>query len=415
MKCHRTGKTVYPMDNPIKIDAGSGTLVFGRGSFTCAASGVAITLNNYTLHNGEVYHKAHVPTPGSPDSGRGSASPSTNSVNAPGGADGAPTSRSVEADVKVDAAATPSPAAPAVAAPPSPTDSPAAAVAVAPESATPAGGAAKAEVATRAALFGARVSASAPGHPAHRPKGTAESLEKFEEIQSKTADEQSRFFLMQFAAEFSGRSDEILERAEGFKRYLQPGESSLSEVDTHRLLEELGRARTYQEMREIMREIDQDSDNRVSLIEWLLFELDKTLDELYETKCPPELSEMMDKAIAEWRAVQAAKNTKQAEVAQLEALVAQGGVKGGRAAIRLAQIRDAGVALDEVVADVRADRQKARAEKTVEAHNRKTADEEAARVEEERRREEEDRRQKRMQGRNKLMAMAAMFGDTTEA
>lgn len=35
MKCHRTGRTVYPMDNPIKIDTGAGTLVFSRGGFTC--------------------------------------------------------------------------------------------------------------------------------------------------------------------------------------------------------------------------------------------------------------------------------------------------------------------------------------------------------------------------------------------
>jgi hypothetical protein len=35
MKCHRTGKSVYAMDHPVKIDTGGGTLVFSRGSFTC--------------------------------------------------------------------------------------------------------------------------------------------------------------------------------------------------------------------------------------------------------------------------------------------------------------------------------------------------------------------------------------------
>ena len=38
-------------------------------------------------------------------------------------------------------------------------------------------------------------------------------------------------------------------------------------------------AKTYQEMRDVMREIDQDSDGRISLMEWLLFEFNKTLDE----------------------------------------------------------------------------------------------------------------------------------------
>ena len=38
VKCHRTGKTVYPMDNPIKIDAAGRTLIFSRSGFTCASS-----------------------------------------------------------------------------------------------------------------------------------------------------------------------------------------------------------------------------------------------------------------------------------------------------------------------------------------------------------------------------------------
>ena len=55
---------------------------------------------------------------------------------------------------------------------------------------------------------------------------------------------------------------------------------SLSEVDSHRLLEELGRAKTYQDMRDVIREIDQNSDGRVSLIEWLLFEFKKSVNEV---------------------------------------------------------------------------------------------------------------------------------------
>ena len=72
----------------------------------------------------------------------------------------------------------------------------------------------------------------------------------------------------------------MLQSAEGFKEYLDPGAGSLSEVQAHRLLEDKGRAKTYQEMRDLIKEIDQNSDGCVSLIEWLLFEFHKTVGEL---------------------------------------------------------------------------------------------------------------------------------------
>lgn len=154
---------------------------------------------------------------------------------------------------------------------------------------------------------------------------TVQNLEKFRAINAKSPDDQSQFFLMQFAVEFTGRSEEVLECADVFKRYLtNPTDSSLSEVDSHRMLEALGRAKTYQEMRELIREIDQDSDGRLSVIEWLLFEYKQTVNALFEgPPVPPELAETMRVAIEKWHAVHDKKMAKLTEVEELEALAAQ--------------------------------------------------------------------------------------------
>lgn len=45
------------MDKPVTINEWK----FLPGHFVCAASGAALTLNNYVVHDGDVYHKNHVP------------------------------------------------------------------------------------------------------------------------------------------------------------------------------------------------------------------------------------------------------------------------------------------------------------------------------------------------------------------
>eukprot|EP00041_Stephanoeca_diplocostata_P003603 m.36196 g.36196 ORF g.36196 m.36196 type:complete len:125 (+) comp14462_c0_seq1:57-431(+) len=57
-KCHRTGKSVYPMDNPVKIN----DMVFSKAGFTCACGcKMSLTLNNYIVKDGDVYFKNHAP------------------------------------------------------------------------------------------------------------------------------------------------------------------------------------------------------------------------------------------------------------------------------------------------------------------------------------------------------------------
>lgn len=55
--CRRSGKRVYPADNPVKI----GGMVFLPGHFTCAKTGVRLNDRNAVVFDGDVYHKDHVP------------------------------------------------------------------------------------------------------------------------------------------------------------------------------------------------------------------------------------------------------------------------------------------------------------------------------------------------------------------
>lgn len=57
VKCHRSGKTVYPADPQIKC----GGMIFLKAHFTCAKTGVKLNEGNAVAHDGDVYHKSHVP------------------------------------------------------------------------------------------------------------------------------------------------------------------------------------------------------------------------------------------------------------------------------------------------------------------------------------------------------------------
>lgn len=214
---------------------------------------------------------------------------------------------------------------------------------------------------------------------------------------------------MAFATDFNGRSEEVLECADGFKKYLEPGGVSLSEVDSHRLLEELGRAKTYQEMRDVIREIDQDSDGRVSLIEWLLFEFKKSVNELFSQNAPPELAAIMKEAIDRWHAIHDKKNKKLSEVEELEALVAKGGIKGMQAKMKLLAIKQMGVDGNDNAEEIRAAVQKKKAESMVQKYATEKAKEEEARVAENKRLEDEARIAKAKAGKAALMARMANF------
>eukprot|EP00729_Bicosta_minor_P014657 gene14655-18582_t len=108
----------------------------------------------------------------------------------------------------------------------------------------------------------------------------------------------------------------------------------------------------------------------------------------------------------------AKKHGKLTEVQELQALAAKGGVKGTQAKIKLAAIEQMGTSSYEREEEVKADRNKKKAERTVMSHAKETAAAEHARVEEDRRLDEEERARKRAEGKARMLAMASKFGAT---
>lgn len=123
------------------------------------------------------------------------------------------------------------------------------------------------------------------------------------------------------------------------------------------------------ELRTVLREIDQDNDNHVSALEWLLFEYKKTIDQMFDafSTVPAHLRKAMEEAIAEYRRVQAEREALANKRKELEALVAKGGVKGMRAQNELHQIRSRGGSMYLNMADVRSKFMKRKTQKMVDA------------------------------------------------
>ena len=108
----------------------------------------------------------------------------------------------------------------------------------------------------------------------------------------------------------------------------------------------------------------------------------------------------------------AKKHGKLTEIQELEALAAKGGIKGTQAKIKLAAIEQMGTSSYETEVEVKAHRNKKKAERTVMSHAKETAAVEQARVDEERREEEAERARKRAEGKARMLAMASKFGNT---
>ena len=74
--------------------------------------------------------------------------------------------------------------------------------------------------------------------------------------------------------DLTGKSHEVLEAGEDFKKYLSfaatEESNSLSTIQAHKLLEDHNRAKTAVEFKELIREIDMDSDGRVRAARGLL-------------------------------------------------------------------------------------------------------------------------------------------------
>jgi len=260
--------------------------------------------------------------------------------------------------------------------------------------------------------------------------------EKFVELAKKTADDQLEFFLKSFIFALDDKWKEVVQLSSEFQRYLQrggEGKVDMNFVQAAEFLQKHGKARIAQEIKDELKDIDLDNNNRISFIEYLLIHFkvmvltefykrheispvekldndgigivgvgDKLLEELFEPKSglPPDLVAAIEEFTIK-------KREKEKKVKDLEAKAAAGGVKGAAAANELSQLE----ASDKTVLN--------RLEITLNAAKRKAAkgsadaalDAKKKKEEDERKKAEEEARQK-MLDRKKLWEQGG--GDKTD-
>eukprot|EP01120_Amphizonella_sp_Union-15-10_P012225 TRINITY_DN5395_c0_g1_i1.p1 TRINITY_DN5395_c0_g1~~TRINITY_DN5395_c0_g1_i1.p1 ORF type:complete len:249 (-),score=88.01 TRINITY_DN5395_c0_g1_i1:69-815(-) len=165
--------------------------------------------------------------------------------------------------------------------------------------------------------------------------------DKMRELESKSIDDQAKFFLRAFVLEFQGNFEKVLELAEEFKKYDGRGVGKLEEFEALRLLEARKETITFSKFRETFTEIELDKNRSLSFSEWALFYYKKSPKELFApvTGCPPEILAALEKAIEAFQAVVAKKKAREEKMKKLEEIAKQGGVKGAAAKNELEQMR----------------------------------------------------------------------------
>lgn len=124
-----------------------------------------------------------------------------------------------------------------------------------------------------------------------------------------------------------------------------------------------------------------------------------------------EMMQQACQAIDTFRAMLARKHGKLTERLELEALAANGGIKGTQTKIKLSAITRMGTSSYDTEVEVKAHRNKMKAERTAMSHAKETAAVEQARVDEGRREEVANAR-KRVGSKARMLAMASKFGNT---
>ena len=244
----------------------------------------------------------------------------------------------------------------------------------------------------------------------------------FLEETAKTIDEQAAAFLKAFIFDFqaNGGFAEVLQLAEEFRPYLPHPGAPDCEVDAaHRFLESRGETTTVQELRDKMAAIDADKNNRMALLEYLLFKYGRTVEEFLEpafagAPVPPHLLAALDAATAAHRQHMAERAERDQLYETLESAAGSGGVKGMRAKAELAQARARNWTedwnarqLQGAAASRRAGRAVQRADKETLA--REALEAEEARLAEEQAAQEAEAAEKRNAGRQALRARAALW------
>lgn len=238
--------------------------------------------------------------------------------------------------------------------------------------------------------------------------------EKFSSItRTQGVDDQAMTFLRAFVGEFQGKFEEILELAEEFKTFAvkMRGQviQELDEFECHQFLEKKGLTKTVRDMRDELRAIDIDSNNRVAFIEFLLFTYKKTVVELFAAKPNQALLDKLEEAIRKYKAVFEERKKKAEQLKDLEGKAESGDHKA-KAELRRMQMEDPSKEtkneMDAIVAKLAAQR----ALRSPEAEAERMYEAEQKRIAEETRKKEDDEKLKRQQSKDRLAAKAALFG-----
>jgi len=249
-----------------------------------------------------------------------------------------------------------------------------------------------------------------------------ELQERLKTIQELTFDEQIKAFLKAFAGEFisgaiSGGFEKVLDLGEKFRKYIKPGsDNQLDEQQFHKFLEDHVEAQTIKLTRDQLRAIDLDFNMRVSIIEYLLSEYKKTLQELFSTKKKgdPKALAALEKAIAAHILVLKTKRERAEKEEELKAKIAAGGDDAKHAKGELFRLTNSEKA-KEGEQEIGALAEKLKAQRLVKqggGDHDEAFREEQARLAEVKRQEEAEKKKKAEESKAKLAARAALFGGT---
>eukprot|EP01083_Nonionella_stella_P040744 110457_1 len=242
---------------------------------------------------------------------------------------------------------------------------------------------------------------------------------QWQEIISKSALGQAKKFLYAFALEFQGKFEEVLDIVQEFERFSEGGGSGeLTEFEAHQFLEKRDETLTVKKMRDYLRDIDIDNNERVAFIEYLLWRYKKTLKQLFT---PPsgvskELLDMLQRAIDEYEKAMGPKRAYDYNISNLERQASGTGVSAARAQHELAQLRVSDRDRTTVEREVGAEDRKKILERKVERGGdgekmrREALQKEEQRLAAEKKAREDADALKMKQGRDRMAQRALLFG-----
>jgi len=199
------------------------------------------------------------------------------------------------------------------------------------------------------------------------PAKAKANRDKFVDLAKRSGDDQLEFFLKSFIFALDDRWKDVVVLLGEFQKYVDrggEGKPDLNFVQAAEFLQKHGKARIAQQIKDELKDIDLDNNNRIAFIEYLLIHFkvmvltefykrhevppvedltddgvgvvgvgDKLLEELFEPKSglPAELVAAIEEFTAK-------KREKEKKLKDLEAKAAAGGVKGAAATNELSQL-----------------------------------------------------------------------------